>query len=167
MDPHSLRKHIRKLIEPTVDRLGFELAAVEWTGGTRGGVLRLTIDHPQGVTADDCGQISEMVSPLLDEDDPISGTYNLEISSPGIKRPLQRRQDFDRFVGYRVKLRLEPGPPRRNYTGLLKGVEGDMLVVEVDGQEHHLILDAIEKAHLVLELEEFLQLSRDDHGGQP
>lgn len=167
MDPHSLRARVRQLIEPTVDRLGFELAAVEWTGGGRGGVLRLTIDHPQGVTADDCGQVSEMVSPLLDEDDPISGAYNLEVSSPGIKRPLQRRQDFERFVGYRAMLRLEPGPPRRNYKGLLKGVEEDILVVEVDGQEHRLLLDAIERAHLVLELEEFMELSRADQGGQP
>ncbi|MBN2800683.1 MAG: ribosome maturation factor RimP [Deltaproteobacteria bacterium] len=159
MQANSLAVKIRTLIEATVERMGFELVAVEWLGGPQGGTLRVSIDGPEGVSAGDCADVTHHISPLLDEADPISGAYRLEVSSPGMERPLQRMADFQRFAGYRAKIRLVPGPPRRRYTGTLKGVEGDEVRIEVDGEEFSLMLEDIEQARLVLDLDEFAALS--------
>lgn len=159
MSTRELEHKIREITEPTVTRRGFELVAVEWLGGEHGGTLRLSIDGPQGVSAENCAQMSHHLSPLLDEADPISGHYRLEVSSPGIDRPVQRTSDFVRFQGYRVKIRLVPGPPRRRYTGTLVGVEGDFLRVLAEEQEHLISLEDIEMAKLVLDLDEFAALA--------
>ena len=159
MHPADLKTHIRTLIEPTVERLGFDLVAVEWLGGQRGSVLRVSIDGPEGVSAKSCGLVSGHISPLLDEDDPISGHYTLEVSSPGIDRPVQRAVDFQRFVGYRIKIRLLEGHPRRRYTGTLGAYDDGEITVQVDGQDHRIAVDTIDRAQLVLDLEEYQQLS--------
>lgn len=161
MDSISLRERIRALLETSIERLGFELVAVEWIAERGAAVLRLSVDGPGGVTADDCGRVSSHVSPILDADDPITHAYRLEVSSPGIDRPVQRRADFARFAGYRAKLKLVPGHPRRRYTGTLGAVDGDELTIHVDGAEHRLALDAIERAHLVLDLEEYRTLAEE------
>jgi ribosome maturation factor RimP len=158
MDATSLQRQIRALVEPTVERLGFDLIAVEWTGSRSGPILRLSIDGPDGVTADACARISGQLSPLLDAEDPIAPRYTLEVSSPGIDRPVQRREDFERFQGYKISLRLIEGPPRRRYVGELGPLEGDEIVVRVDGTDHRIPLDLIERSHLVLELDEYLKL---------
>ncbi|MEQ1504421.1 MAG: ribosome maturation factor RimP [Myxococcota bacterium] len=158
MDPNALQLQIRTLVEPTVARLGFDLVAVEWSGGRTGPLLRLSIDAPGGVSAEDCATVSEQVSPLLDASDPVPSAYTLEVSSPGIDRPVQRRADFERFVGYRVRLRLFEGPPRRRYVGVIGPIEGEELLVSVDGAEHRIPLDQIERAHLVLDLDEYQRL---------
>ncbi len=159
MDPIELCQSVRDLLEPTVGRAGFDLVAVEWLGSRRGPTLRLSIERPEGVTAGDCAQITARVSPLLDEADPVPGRYVLEVSSPGIERPVQRREDFARFQGYQIKVRLLEGPPRRRYQGVLGPLDGDDVVITVDGTEHVLALDTIERAHLVLTLEEYQQLA--------
>lgn len=143
-------------MEATVARLGFDLVAVEWTGT---GVLRLSIDRPGGIAADDCVAVSQAISPLMDAADPITGRYTLEVSSPGIDRPVERVDDFKRFTGFRAKLKLQPGHERRRYTGSLRGVEADELLVEVDGTVHRIFLDAIEQCHLVLDLETYQKLA--------
>lgn len=155
MESKALELRVRNLAEPVVERLGFDLVAVEWNGR----VLRLSIDAPGGVDADDCGTVSEQVSPMLDAEDPVPARYTLEVSSPGIDRPVQRRQDFERFRGFRCKLQLCEGPPRRRYTGVLGPVEGDELVILVDGKEHRVPLELIERAHLALTLEEYATLA--------
>jgi ribosome maturation factor RimP len=159
VDPRTLEQQIRTLVEPTVLRLGFDLVAVEWASDRQGRVLRLSIDAPGGVSAQDCADVSEQLSPLLDAVDPISSSYHLEVSSPGIDRPVQRRQDFERFRGYRVKIRLSEGPPRRRYVGVIGPIDGDELLLSVDGQEHRIPLDLIERAHLVLDLDEYQKLA--------
>lgn len=171
MDPFTLRQTIRELIEPTVERLGFDLVAIEWVGQ----VLRVSIDAPYhareggrgggeheqpGVTAGGCARVSRAIEPLLDAADPISSSYTLEVSSPGIERPVQRPQDFERFKGYTLRVRLEPGPPRRRYTGEIIGLAGHELTLSADGEEHTLHLDMIERAHLVLTVEEYLALGQ-------
>lgn len=161
MDALELRDRIRALTEPTLARLGFDLVAVEWTGARKGRVLRLSIDAPAGVDADDCARVSEQLSPLLDAADPIDGSYHLEVSSPGIERPVQRRSDFERFRGYRVKIKLVEGPPRRRYTGVIGPLDGDELLVSVDGTEHRIPLDTVESAHLVLDLDEYQKLAEE------
>jgi ribosome maturation factor RimP len=155
----SLEQQIRTLIEPTVIRLGFDLVAVEWSGSRQGPVLRVSIDAPSGVNAEDCALVSEHLSPLLDAADPISSSYNLEVSSPGIDRPVQRREDFERFAGYRIRIQLSEGPPRRRYLGVIGPLDGDELLLTVDGAEHRIPLDLVERAHLVLNLQEYQALS--------
>ena len=159
MDPTSLQQRVRELIEPSVERLGFDLVAVEWVGATRGRVLRISVEAPGGVTAEDCVRVSHHVSPLLDAADPIEGSYHLEVSSPGIDRPVQRVEDFERFAGFRCKIRLAEGPPRRRYTGVIGPIEDGDLLFSVDGTEHRLPLDLIERAHLVLSLDEYQRLA--------
>jgi len=159
VDPRDLRTTIRDLIEPVVQRLGFDVVAIEWVSGARRPVLRVSVDAPGGVGADDCARISHRVSPLLDAEDPISGAYDLEISSPGIDRPVQRLDDFLRFSGYEAKLRLEPGFPRRRYTGTLRGVVDGQLHIEVAGETHEVPFDGIEACHLVLDLDTYAALA--------
>jgi len=166
MDAVDLRDTVRELLEASITRAGFELVAVEWLGSRRGPILRLSIDRQAGqgggVSADDCARITARVSPLLDEADPVPGRYALEVSSPGIERPVQRREDFARFADHRIKIRLIEGPPRRRYRGTLGALEGDDVVVTVDGVDHRLALDTIERAHLVLSLDEYQKLAESE-----
>jgi ribosome maturation factor RimP len=163
----SLVRIIRDLVEPAVERMGFDLVAVEFTTGRRRALLRLSIDGSNGVGADDCARVSLWLSPLLDDADPISAAYDLEVSSPGIERPVQRLSDFARFVGFRVRVRLEEGMPRRRYTGVVAGVEGQDVHLLVDGVTHELAFDTIDRAHLVLDLEEYTRLAQSSPGTTP
>lgn len=162
MDATTLQAKVRTLLEGPIERLGFDLVAVEWVGDRRGSILRLSIDAPGGVDARDCVRVSHHVSPLLDADDPVHSAYNLEVSSPGIERPVQRAEDFERFQGYRVKIRLAEGPPRRRYTGTIGPIEDGELRILVDGAEHRVPLDLVERAHLVLTLDEYQQLAEGE-----
>lgn len=159
MTSRDLRDRIRDLVEPTVQRLGFDVVAVEWVVGQGRPTLRLSIEGPQGVGADDCALVSVRLGPVLDETDPVGGPYRLEVSSPGIERPVQRLADFARFVGYRVRIRMEEGLPRRRYTGIIAGVEDDQVRLEVDGAVHALPFESIDVAHLDLDLEQFMALA--------
>jgi ribosome maturation factor RimP len=156
----ALERRIASAAIPLLEGLGFELVAVEWGGDGRGALLRVSIDRSGGVGADDCARASEHLSQLLDELDPIPAAYRLEVSSPGIERPVQRASDFAKFEGYRAKLRLAPGHPRRRFSGVLKGISSDgMVSFEADGAVHTFPIDAVERAHLVLDLEEYMQLA--------
>ncbi|MCB9761963.1 MAG: ribosome maturation factor RimP [Alphaproteobacteria bacterium] len=143
--------------------MGFELVAVELTGDPSGhAVLRVSVDQRGGVDIDALGRLSRAISPALDVDDPVPGAYNLEVSSPGIDRPLQRFADFERFAGFRARLRMDASQTRRRYSGVLRGVSDDAVptvLIEVDGQEHALPFEHILKARLVLELSEYLALA--------
>jgi ribosome maturation factor RimP len=158
----SIPTLIRNLIEPTVNQMKLDLVAVEWLGASNGMLLRVSVEGTSGVSAGICARVSREISPILDAEDPISGRYTLEVSSPGMNRPVQRPEDFQRFIGYNVKVRLEPGPPRRRYSGVLKGhIDGDVSV-DVDGETFRFPLDAIERAHLVLSLDEYQALNTSD-----
>ena len=159
MHPTERRQAIRELIEPTIHRLGFDLVCVEWSTGRRRPVLRLSIDKPGGVGADDCAAVSHRVSPVLDAEDPIESGYDLEVSSPGIDRPVQRLDDFRRFVGYTVRLRMEEGLPRRRYTGEIVAVIDGVVHLKVDGEVHELMFDSIDAANLVLDIDTYMKLA--------
>jgi ribosome maturation factor RimP len=141
------------LLEPAIEALGYQLVGVEYrSGGPGGALLRVYIDTEQGITADDCERVSYQVSGLLDVNDPIPGHYTLEVSSPGLDRLLFRREDFERFAGNLVKLRMAiPQEGRRKYQGRLLRLEDGNVVVDQDGEEVILALDQIEQARLVPE----------------
>jgi len=104
-----------------------------------------------GMTVDDCADISRALSALLDVEDPLPGAYNLEVSSPGIDRPLTRRDDFARFAGFEAKVELSaPVAGRKRFRGRLKGIDGDMIAIETDDGDAALPFGAVERAKLVL-----------------
>ncbi len=144
---------LHKLLEPGVAALGFDLVAAELTGDGHRTILRVYIDVPGGVNVDDCEEVSHQVSAILDIEDPIPGKYTLEVSSPGLDRPLVKREDFERFAKEDVKIQTrEPVLGRRNFTGRLQGIEGERIIVEVDKEMYELEFAGIERARLVPKL---------------
>lgn len=145
---------IGRLLEPSISALGYELVAVELVGSGNDRVLRVYIDHPDGITVDDCADVSRQVSAVLDVEDPVPGSYVLEVSSPGLDRPLVKAADFERFKGSLVKIRTrEAVLGRKNFTGLLSEATGDNVVVEVDGEPYEIGFANIERARLVPDLD--------------
>lgn len=154
---------IARLLAPTVESLGVELLGIEYLPAPGGALVRLYIDKPAGdsptggdgdlpvsVSIEDCEAVSREVSAQLDVEDPISGNYTLEVSSPGIDRPLFTRAQFERFVGETAKVTLKlPQDGRRRLTGLIARVGGDDVTFLVDGAEFVAAFDNIDKARLV------------------
>ncbi len=141
---------LSRLLEPTVERLGYELVDAEVRLGSKGGLVRLFIDKPDGVDLDDCEKVSLAVSALLDVEDPIPGNYNLEVSSPGLDRKLTKVEHFQRFTGETVKVQMRiPIEGRRRFRGTLVSSDEENIVVEVDGESYRLPLKTIDTARLV------------------
>jgi ribosome maturation factor RimP len=151
---------IANLLSPTVASLGVELLGVEYLPSPGGATLRLYIDMPEGtepgeggeprmVGIDECEAVSREVSAQLDVEDPISGNYTLEVSSPGIDRPLFNAQQFARFLGESAKVTLRlPQDGRRRLQGRIDAVEGDMVTFSIDGTPFTVSADNIDKARL-------------------
>lgn len=141
------------LVEPAIQAMGYELVRVHLTGGGRP-ALQVMAERTDGsdMTVEDCAEISRAISALLDVEDPIAGTYLLEVSSPGIDRPLTRAKDFDRFKGFEARVETrEPIAGRRRFRGRLGGLSAaDEVVIEQDGARVAVPLAAIERAKLVL-----------------
>ncbi len=131
--------------------MGYELVGVERLPQPRRGMLlRLYIDHEDGITLADCERVSHQVSGILDVEDPIPGEYLLEVSSPGLDRPLVKREHFERFIGSVVRLQLHrPLNGRRRFKGKLLAVTEEDITVEDSGEHYTLPLGAIERARLV------------------
>jgi len=144
-------ENLARLIESAVAPMGYELVGVEYlSNGTSGSLLRVYIDHANGITVDDCARVSHQISGVLDVEDPIRENYSLEVSSPGLDRPLFVRQDFERFAGRGANLKTRSKlHDRRRFKGLLKGTEGDDVLIEVEGELFRLPLEQIDKARLV------------------
>ena len=139
-----------ELIAPVVEGLDLIFWGLEYTPAGKNSLLRVYIDAPEGVTVDDCARVSHQVSGLLDVEDPISEHYSLEISSPGMDRPLYTLEQFEQFAGHTVQLRLRtPFEGRRKFKGILNGVEGDDVLLVVDNHEYLLPHDLIDRANLV------------------
>ena len=143
---------LANLFEPVVESMGYELVGVEFVSGGPA-TLRVFIDRESGVSLDDCAAISHQISGILDVEEPIAQAYDLEISSPGIDRPLFKFADFERFVGRTAKIKLNLGVlGRKNFKGELVAVESpDTIIVEVDGENYELPYSDIARANLVAE----------------
>ena len=142
-------EHLLELIEPVVEGLGYECVGVEFNSHPKHGFLRIFIDAEQGVGMEDCTKVSHQVSGVLDVEDPISGEYNLEVSSPGMDRPIFKLKQFEQFVGHTVQVNLfKPVSGRRKITGLIEKVEGSDVYLQQDGQVHKVPFQAMSKARL-------------------
>jgi ribosome maturation factor RimP len=153
---------ISEVARPVVEGQGYELVEVEWKHELGSWVLRVFIDQQGGVSLDDCTRVSRELSAVLDVDETLAGApaYTLEVSSPGLNRPLKREADFRRFVGKKARIRTrhpvgdEPGASRRNFSGTLVAVdEGPPAKVRIDvgDQTFDVPVDDVEKANLVFD----------------
>jgi ribosome maturation factor RimP len=144
-------RDLSELFEPVVESMGYELVGVEFLGDGGYGTLRVYIDRDSGVNLDDCAAISHQISGILDVEEPIKQAYDLEVSSPGIDRPLFKLADFERFAGNTARIKLAAGLlGRKNFKGELQGVADSKLVtIEVDGEVFDLPYADIAKANLV------------------
>jgi ribosome maturation factor RimP len=169
----SVADRARRLIEPVLERDGYALVEVEWKREGRGWFLRLFVDRPGGVTVEHCQEVSRTIEPILDVEDFIEPAYQLEVSSPGLDRPLRKPSDFQRFAGQRAHIRaygpvesLAASPravalapavgakaARKNWTGILRGFRDGAVEIEVDGQLHRIAHDQIAKANLECDVE--------------
>ena len=147
------REQLIRLLEPVVEDLGYELVELEFVN-ERGWVLRLYIDAPPGITVDDCATVSDQVEAVLDEADPISVAYHLEVSSPGLERPLRRPEDFERFIGEQVAVRTyAPIEGQKRFTGVLADFQDGTVVLDTPQGRAEIPLDQVAKAHLVAEFD--------------
>ena len=138
-----------ELLEPAVAALGFELTDLDAHGGRRG-LLRIFIDRELGVTLADCARVGEQLGAFLDVEDPLPGSYVLEISSPGLDRRLRTLAHFQRFENARIKVELKVAREgRRRLTGRLVGTDGETVLVDVDGATWRVELNDIAEARLV------------------
>jgi len=139
-----------QIIEPVVTGLGYELVGTEFLSQGRHSVLRIYIDQADGITVDDCETVSRQISAVLDVEDPIQGNYTLEVSSPGLDRPLFTVEHFIRFLGSRVSIRLRtPLESRRKISGVIKSVENDVITLAGEEKDFNVPFDVIDKANLV------------------
>ncbi|NHB89431.1 ribosome maturation factor RimP [Photorhabdus tasmaniensis] len=145
----TLEQKLTAMISAPVEALGFELVGLEFIRA-RVSTLRIYIDSENGITVDDCADVSHQVSAVLDVEDPISVLYNLEISSPGLERPLFNAEHYQRFIGEKISLVLRIAMQnRRKWLGMIKTVDGEMITVTVDGKDEVFALSNIQKANLV------------------
>lgn len=153
-----------ELLEPMANAHGLDLVDVEVAGTRKNPILRVFLDLPEsGITLDDLAEAQERVDAAVEQADPFPDGYTLEVSSPGIDRPLRRPADFARFAGERCKVQLKPGEAQSNFTGQLKGMDGeDVLVEDDEGACHRLPLARIKKAHTIGQIDFSARDARGD-----
>lgn len=146
----SKHDQLKALLQPVVESFDCELWGLEYFSQGRHSTVRLYIDAPEGVTLEDCERVSRQASAVLDVEDPIAGEYTLEVSSPGVDRPLYTLEQFARYAGEQVTIKLRSAyEGRRKFSGLLNGIENDDVLVVVDENEYLLPIELIEKANIV------------------
>ena len=145
-------EHLVNLIEPIVEGLGYECVGVEYNPHPQHGLLRIYIDSENGILLDDCTKVSHQLSGMLDVEDPIQGEFQLEVSSPGADRPLFKLSQFQQSIGSTITVNLfTPVNKRRKITGLIKKVEGNIVVLQGSNQTFDIPFQAMSKARLVPE----------------
>ncbi|MEJ2394180.1 MAG: ribosome maturation factor RimP [Candidatus Thiodiazotropha sp.] len=149
----SAPEKLRLLVKQEVELLGYELVGIEFTSQGKGAsLLRIYIDHADGITLDDCVEVSHQVSGVLDVEDPIKENYQLEVSSPGLDRPLFELAHFERFKGSKVRVKTRTKIENRHrFTGVLGGVEENQVLIEEDGTCYRIPFEEIDSAKVVPE----------------
>ena len=149
MPKSGIEQEIIDALEPRAAERGIDVVDVEVVGATKAPCVRVRIDHADEslatISLDEVTAETEWISAALDELDPIPSSFTLEVSSPGMARPLRKPRDFERFAGETVAVSLAPGEGRRRYTGVLLGIEGGTVTLEVDGERVELPFDDIRK----------------------
>ena|SRR5579859_7600397 len=123
---------LKELLEPTLNHMGYELYSLDQSG-SGGRTLRVSIDHAEPITIEDCERVSRVIGPLIDHSDMISGPYDLEVSSPGAERPLRNHQEYERFNGKRVNIRYRTGESETVVEGQLVAVDAAGIAVQALG----------------------------------
>jgi ribosome maturation factor RimP len=142
-------RELTELLEPIASAEGYELVAVEQAGGRRTPIIRVFLDQDGGIGIDAICQANSWVSAAIDEADPMSGPYSLEVSSPGVDRPLAKLADFERFVGEQATVKTRPrSESRSSWTGVIVGVDDGSVVLDVDGEHVSIRHDDVVKARL-------------------
>jgi ribosome maturation factor RimP len=138
------------LFENEVAALGYELLGIELNQSTHGSILRVYIDKEDGIVVEDCVAVSRQLSGVLDVEDPIKGNYDLEVSSPGLDRPLFTVEQYKKVIGKTIKLRLfEKYNNRKRFSGILKAVDDEEIVIDCDNEEYNVPIRLIDRARLV------------------
>ncbi len=148
MQKTELIDRLTEALEPEAAARGLELVAIEQVGGRGMPVLRVLLDSDQGIDIDAIASANAWVSAIIDEAEPFSHPYTLEVSSPGIDRPLTKRGDFTRFIGQTVTIKAKGYEKRTSWTGELLGMEGDDVILTADGRRVAIAYDTISKARL-------------------
>jgi len=147
-----IRDEIERLLRPSIEALGLIWWGLEFHKQGRGYLLRIFIDKPDGILLDDCEAVSRQVGALLDVEDPIPGKYQLEVSSPGEPRPLFYPEQYAHYIGKEVQIRISQAQDgQRNFTGMIKSVEEDTLILAEGDTEQPFYFSNITKAHLTVE----------------
>nr|WP_206370555.1 ribosome maturation factor RimP [Solimonas marina] len=145
-----MQERLEQILEPLIDSLGYELLLLEYSPNPRNAMLRLYIDGPSGITLDDCERVSKEVSGALDVEDPIRSAYRLEVSSPGLDRPLVKPAHFQRFAGQQARVQLmAPVNGRRRFVGEIVAADADVLRIQTEEGVAEIPFADIDRARLV------------------
>ena len=149
----SKQGNLQDLVEPIVSSMGYEFVGLEYLSQGKHSTLRIYIDKPEGIMVDDCSKVSSQLSAMLDVEDPIRGEYNLEVSSPGMDRPLFTAAQFEQFIGQKCTIRMKmPIDGQRKFTGLIKALVDGAVELETETKTVSLVVDMVDKANLVPEI---------------
>lgn len=149
MDKRTITQRIWGIIEPVLGQHGYELIEVAFAQEGSRFILRIFIDAEGGITLDDCASATQLLNPVLDEAEPIEGSYYLELSSPGIDRPVRKEADFIRFRGEPVRLRsVAPVRGRKKFTGTLVDFRDGLIVLDCDGDTYEVHIENLDRANL-------------------
>lgn len=142
-------EQLQTLLAPIIESLGYQCWGIEFISQGKHSLLRVFIDHAKGIGVEDCEVVSKQVSAILDVEDPIPYEYTLEVSSPGMDRPLFTLEQYEQFVGEMVKVKLRSlFDGKRNFVGILQGVEDQQIVLRVENEEYLLPIELVDKANI-------------------
>ncbi|CAG19031.1 ribosome maturation factor [Photobacterium profundum] len=146
----ALEMQLTELLEASVNASGYELVGLEFIRAGEHSTLRVFVDHENGINVEDCAEASRQISAVMDVEDPITVAYHLEVSSPGLERPLFKAAHYQQFVGHEVNLVLKMAMNnRRKWKGDIVAVEGELITLKVDGNDETFALSNISKANLI------------------
>jgi len=158
----SVQDDLSRLIRPAIEALGFEFVGLEYLSNPKNRLVRIYIDRePEGISVDNCAEVSNEVSALLDVEDPVSGHYSLEVSSPGVERPLFEPEHYRRFIGERARIHLfapmeDDTGSRRKLTGRIVDADDQRVVMEVEGDNVAVSFDEVRRANLKPDMDEIM-----------